>query len=330
MKTILTTTLIKCGLCATVLALAGVSSAVAADPFPTKPIRLVVPSSPGGLADVSARQVALKMSETLGQPVIVDNKPGAATLLGTRLVKEAPADGYTILLQSTALTVSPALKKDPGYDLEKDFTAVGAIVRLPFLMVVPASSPDRTLGDFVARAKKDGQKMSYGTGGTGTPAHIAGAIFLQQAGIDLLHVPYKGNAGALADVLGGRLDMLMDPPATSIGHVKSGKVRALGVSSTARLAMAPDIPTFAEQGMANASYTAWIGLVAPAKTPKDVIKRLSDALRGAVSSKDLGDEIRAAGNEPMVMSSDEFNKFLKTDLIQMDKLAKDLKLSKED
>lgn len=330
MKTIIVNKLFKQGLAVAILGLAGATAAVAADPFPSKPIRIVVPTVAGGLADVTARQVAQRMSEKLGQPVIVDNRPGADTLLGTRLVKDAPADGYTLLLQADGVTVWPSLKQNPGYDLERDFTAVGPILRLPFLLVVNAQSPDRTLSDFIARGKADPKKMSFASGGVGTPPHIGAAIFLQQAGLDLMHVPYKGNAAAMPDIIGGRVDMIMDPYATSGGNVKAGKLRALGVSSSARLAALPDVPTFAEQGLPNAGYTSWLGLLAPAATPKDVIQRLSEALHSAVTSKELNDRIRADGNEPVIMSPDEFNKYLKAQLGQMAKLVNELKLPKQE
>ncbi|MFJ1259418.1 Bug family tripartite tricarboxylate transporter substrate binding protein [Cupriavidus sp. CuC1] len=321
-------TLIKHGLAAAALALSCIPLAMAANRFPTKTVRIVVPSAAGGLADVTARLVAKKMSENLGQPVIVDNRPGADTLLGTRLVKDAPADGYTLLLQSDGIAVWPALMDQPGYNLEKDFAGVGPILKFPFVLVVGPQQPDKTLAGFMARAKANPKTLSYASGGVGTPSHIAAAIFLQQTGLDVLHVPYKGNAAAITDIVGGRVDMLFDTSATSAGNIKTGKLRALGVSSNTRLQSLPDVPTFAEQGVHNASYYSWIGLLAPAATPKDVLQRLSEALRSAVSSEELNEKFRSDGSEPMVMSPEEFNKYLKGQLGQMSKLAADLKLPK--
>lgn len=321
---------IKRGLVAGILMFAGLSSAMAADPFPSKTIRIVVPAVAGGLADVTARQIALKMSEKLGQPVIVDNKPGADTLLGTRLVKDAPADGYTILLQGDGITLYPSLKKEPGYDFEKDFTAVGGIFRMPLLMVQGAGQPDKTLADFIARARANPKSMSYASGGTGSGPHIGAALFLRRAGVDILHVPYKGNAAAMPDVLSGRVDMIFDVYATSIGYINTGKARALAVSTPTRHPALPDVPTFAEQGVSNASYSSWLALFVPAATPKDVIQRLSEALLSAVSSKDLNEKFRGGGNEPIMMSPDEFNRAAKAQMGQAASLMKDLGLPKQD
>lgn len=328
MKKILEKARLKHCLAAAALVFCGAHSAIATSQFPTRTVRIVVPSAAGGLADVTARLVAKKMAENLGQPVIVDNRPGADTLLGTRLVKDAPADGYTLLLQSDGITVWPALMEQPGYDLEKDFAGVGPILKFPFVFVVGSQQPDKTLSSFIARAKQNPKTMTYASGGVGTPGHIGAAIFLKQTGLDLMHVPYKGNSAAMTDIMGGRVDMLFDTSATSAGSIKTGKLRALGVSSTKRLQSLPDVPTFAEQGVHNADYYSWLGLLAPAATPKDVLQRLSVALRSAVSSEELVEKFRADGSEPMTMSPDEFNKYLKGQLGQMAKLAEDLKLPK--
>jgi tripartite-type tricarboxylate transporter receptor subunit TctC len=316
-------------LAAAVLALAGATSAMAAE-FPTKPLRIVVPAAPGGLADVTARQLALKMGEKLGQTVIVENRPGGDTLIGTRVVKDAPADGYTVLIQGDGITVYPALKKDPGYDLLKDFTSLGGIFRMPLLMVVGAQQPDQTISEFIARAKANPGKMSFASGGTGSGPHIGAAIFLRRAGLDVLHVPYKGNATAMPDVVTGRVDMIFDVYATSFPLIKSGKLRALAVSSPTRHVSLPDVPTLAERGVPNASYTSWLALFVPAATPKDVRQRLSDALQSAVSSRELSERFRADGNEPILMSPDEFNQAVKAQLGTTEKLIVDLGLPKQD
>jgi tripartite-type tricarboxylate transporter receptor subunit TctC len=317
-------------LVAAVAGWAATAPAIAADAFPTKPVRIVVPSAPGGLADVTARQLALKMAEKLGQNVIVENRPGGDTLIGTRIVKEAPADGYTVLLQGDGITVWPALKKDPGYDLVKDFSALGGIFRMPLLMVVGADQPDQTLTDFIARAKANPGKMSFASGGTGSGPHIGAAIFLRRAGLDLLHVPYKGNATAMPDVASGRVDMIFDVYATSMPLIKAGKMRALAVSSPNRHVSLPDIPTFSERGVANASYTSWLALFVPAATPADVRQRLTEALQSAVASKELSDRFRTDGNEPILMSADEFNQAVKAQLAQAGTLITDLGLPKVD
>lgn len=329
MKITSTSRLIKHGVAAVVLMLGGISSALAADPFPSKVVRIVVPTVAGGQADVYGRLVAKKMSEKLGQQVIVDNRPGADTLLGTRVVKDSPADGYTLLVQASGITVFPYLKEDPGYDLQKDFAGIGTFARSPLMMLVGPDQPDKTLAAFVARAKANPGKLSYAHGGIGTPPHIGAAMFLQRAGLDLLPVPYKGNAGAIPDVVGGRAEMIFDAFATASGLVKQGKLRALGVTSLSRLPSTPDIPTLAEQGYPDYSYYFWLGLLAPAATPKDVIEKLSEALRYAVTSPELSERFRNDGNEPLSMSPVEFSNLLKNEQGQMAKLVKDLKLPKQ-
>ncbi|RZL92479.1 MAG: tripartite tricarboxylate transporter substrate binding protein [Variovorax sp.] len=316
-------------LAAAALAWVGLAPALAAEPFPNRPIRIVVPTAAGGLADVYGRLVARKMGEHLGQPITVDNRPGADTLLGTRLAKDSPADGYTLLLQASGITVFPYLKENPGYDLSKDFRAVGPFIRSPLMMLVGPDQPDKTLADFVARAQANPGKLSYAHGGIGTPPHIGAAMFLQRAGLRLMDVPYKGNAAAIPDVVGGRAEMIFDAYGTASGLVKQGKIRALGVTSSSRLPSAPDIPTLAEQGYPNFSYYYWLGLLAPAGTPKDVIHKLSEALRYAVTTDELSERFRNDGNEPLVMAPAEFDDYLKTEQDQMAKLIQNLKLPKQ-
>jgi tripartite-type tricarboxylate transporter receptor subunit TctC len=303
-----------------------VDSAAAAEVSPSKPVRIIVPAASGGSLDITTRLVAQKMGEKLGQSVIVDNRPGADTLLGTRLVKDAPADGYTILAQANGFSVLPALKLDPGYDPLKDFTAIGPMVRSPLIMVVAADQPDRTLQEFIARAKTN--KLSYASGGAGTPPQLAAAMFLQQADLNVLHVPYKGNGAALPDVAAGRVNMLFDGYISSASYLKAGKLKALAVTSSTRIAPLPDVPTFTEQGV-NYTYTLWLGLLAPSGTSKEVVQRLSDALHYATTSQDLSERFRSEGSEPMAISPDEFNEYLMKEVAQMTDLATTLKITKE-
>jgi tripartite-type tricarboxylate transporter receptor subunit TctC len=329
MKTTLMKTISTHGFSAVALALAFATSALAADAFPSKPIHLVVNTAPGGLTDVTTRLVGQKMAEKLGQPVIVDNRPGADGLIGIRFVKAASADGYTLLATAGTIAIQPAVKQDPGYDLMKDFTGVGPMVRAPLLMVVGPGQPDKTVADFIARAKANPDKLSYASAGVGTTTHVGAAMFLQQSNLNLLHVPYKGNGAAIPDVIGGRVSMIFEAYGSGLSKVKSGKLRALGVTSTTRLAALPEIPTIAEQGVPNFSYYLYIGVLAPAGTPKDVVQRLSEALRSATSSNDLKGRFREEGSEPMTMSPEEFTEFLRRDAAQMSKLVADLKLPKQ-
>jgi tripartite-type tricarboxylate transporter receptor subunit TctC len=312
-----------------VLALACTLPTHAAETFPTKPVRIVVNVAAGGLTDVTTRLVAQKMAAKLGQPVVVDNRAGADGLLGIRYVKTSPADGYTLLATAGTVAIQPAVRQDPGYDLIKDFTGIGPMVRSPLVMVVGPNEPDKTLADFMARAKANPNKLSYASAGVGSTTHIGAAMFLHKTGLSLLHVPYKGNGAAMADVIGGRVPMIFEAYGSGAPKIKAGQLRALGVTSTTRLAAFPELPTVAEQGVPNFSYYLYLGLLAPAGTPKDVVQRLSEALRSATSSNDLKERFAADGTEAMTMSPEEFNEFLKRDVAQMAELVTTLKIEKQ-
>ncbi|HSV79403.1 MAG TPA: tripartite tricarboxylate transporter substrate binding protein [Ramlibacter sp.] len=315
---------------AAVLTLASATGALAADPFPSKPIRVVVPTAAGGLGDVYTRLVARKMSERLGQQLIIDNRPGGDTLIGTRLVKEAPADGYTLLFQASGISIFPHIKENPGYELAtKDFTPLGPFSRAPLMLMVGGGQPDKTLADFVTRIKANPGKFSFAHGGIGTPPHIGAVMFLQRAGLQMQDIAYKGNAAAVPDVVGGRAEMIFDAYGTASGMIKEGRLRSLGVSSSSRLASAPDIPTLAEQGFPGFSYYFWSGLLAPAGVPKEVLDKLSDALRYAVTSEEITQRFRNDGNEAFWLSPAQFSEYLGKEHAEMGRLARELKLPKQ-
>jgi tripartite-type tricarboxylate transporter receptor subunit TctC len=317
------------GIGAFILALAGTNAAVAADPFPTRPVRIIVNTAPGGLTDVVTRLIAQQMSETLKQSVIVENRAGGDGLIGIRAVKSAPADGYTLLGTAGTIALQMTVREDPGYDLLKDFTGIGLMGRSPFLMVVAPSQPDNTLADFIARAKANPGKLSYASAGSGTVPHLGTERFLQQMGLKLMHVPYKGNAAAMPDVMTGRVDMILEAYGSSSAKIKLGQLRALGVTGSARLPALPEVPTFAEQGVSNYSYYTWLCLVGPAGTPKEVVRRLTEALHGATSSKAIKDRFRDDGMEAMHMSPEEFNQFLAREVAQGQKLVSELGIQKQ-
>lgn len=319
----------KRGLGAMVLALAGAHPALAVDPFPTKPVRFVVNAAPGGSLDITTRLIAQRMTEKLGQSVIVDNRAGGDGLVGIRAVMTSKPDGYTILATAGTIAIQPAMKQDPGYDLLKDFTGVGPMLRSPFLLLVGADQPDKTLGDFIARAKANPGQLAYASAGVGTTTHLAAAAFAQQAGLQLQHIPYKGSGAAYTDVVGGRVPMIITGYSSGLPFLRSGKMRALGATSTARLPSVPDVPTIAEQGVPNYANYVWFGLLAPAGTPPDVIQRLSDALRAAQSNKELSDRFHSDGSEATPASPEQFNAFLKRELAEMQKLVTTLGLTKE-
>ena len=311
------------------LALGAPAPASAADAFPTRPIRILVNTGPGGLVDVTTRLVAERMRETLGQSVIVENRAGGDGLVGIIAAKTANPDGYTLLASAATIAIQPAVKLNPGYDLGKDFAGVGPMLRAPYMIVVGSREPDKNLAEFVARAKKSPQKMSYASAGVGTGTHMAAAMFLKQAGVDILHVPYKGNGPAIPDVMAGRVNMIFEAYNSGIGKVKDGTLRALGVTSTERLPGLPEVPTIAEQAVPNYSYYVWIGLFAPSATPTEVTARVASALQATLASEDIKQRFREGGGEAMVMSPEQFNEFVKQDIVRTDKFARELGIEKK-
>jgi tripartite-type tricarboxylate transporter receptor subunit TctC len=315
------------GLAACVLCLAASLTAAAADQYPVKPIRIIVPVPPGGSIDITARLVAIKMSEKLGgQTIIVENRPGGDTTLGTRLVKEAPADGYTILATSNPFSTTPALKLDPGYDPLKDFTPIGPMLRGPIIIEVGVNEPDLTLRDLIARSKSS--PLSYASPGVGGAPHLAAELMLRTAGATVLHVPYKGASAAYPDVVGGRVAMMVDGYSGSAPFLKAGKMRALAVTSANRIVPLPNVPTLAEQGI-DVNYSYWLGLIVKKGTPKEIVQVLSEALRYATSSKDLVDRFVADGTDPSFMTPLEFSDYIAAEITQVNKLVSDLNIAKQ-
>ncbi|MCC7079953.1 MAG: tripartite tricarboxylate transporter substrate binding protein [Burkholderiales bacterium] len=316
---------------AIVLAAAGLvcaPAATAADTFPIRPVRVIVNTAPGGFTDLLSRLAAQHMADDLGQPMVVDNRAGGDGMIAIRTVKSASADGYTLLAATATAAQQMALRRDPGYDLLKDFSGIGIITRSPYLVVVASSKPDKTLTEFIARAKANPDKMSYASAGVGTVSHFAAALFLQQAGLKLLHVPYKGNAPALPDVMSGRVDTIFTTYASGRGPLKAGLFRALAVTSPQRLAVLPDVATVAEQGVPGYSYYTWVGFFAPAGTPRNAIQRHAQALHHALSNDAVKARFRTDGLEAVDMSPEKFNQFLAHEVAPDHKLVSALGLEK--
>ncbi|HXX85414.1 MAG TPA: tripartite tricarboxylate transporter substrate binding protein [Casimicrobiaceae bacterium] len=303
--------------------------ALAADAFPNRPIKIVVNTAPGGFTDLMARLAAQYVGDCLKQPVIVDNRAGGDGMIAIRFVKSSPADGYTLLAATGTAAQQMALREDPGYDLLKDFTGIGIITRTPFLMVVGAGQPDKTVADFIACAKANPGKLAFVSAGVGTVPHFASERFLQALGVKVLHVPYKGNAPALPDVISGRVDMIFDTYRSSIGQIKAGQFRVLGVTSSARLPVLPDVKTLIEQGTPGYSYYMWVCLLAPAGTPPAVMQRLSDSLKYAKAKAEVKERFRNKGMESVDMTPAQFNQFLANEVTQNRKIVADLHLEKQ-
>ena len=260
-------------------------SARAQEAWPARPVKLVVPYPPGGNADNVARLLATQLSDRLGQQVIIDNRPGAGGTIGAAAVAKAPADGYTLLLDATAFTVNPALFPRLPYDAGKDFAPVSLVIESPLLLVVPTASPFRSVAQLLAAARAQPGKLSYASAGNGGAQHLAGELFKQGAKVFMTHIPYRGGAPALTDLIGGQVDMMFSAVSASAPFVKGGKLRVLAVTSGKRLPAWPEVPTVAESGLPGYSATVWYGVVAPAKTPQPIIDRLYKELNAVLQDE---------------------------------------------
>ncbi len=271
--------------------------AIAQETFPSRPIRIVVPFAPGGTTDILARTVAAKMQESLGQPVVIENRPGAGGNVGAEAVAKSPPDGYTLLLGTPGpLAINPSLFKSMSFRPERDFAPIGQMITLPAVAVVPPTSPYRTLSDVLTAARAQG-RLAYGSPGNGTTPHLAAELFASIAGVDLQHVPYKGDAQALADLIGGHVPLMFANVAGVAGPLKDGKIQALAITGATRSRILPDVPTFAEAGVAGYAVTAWAGLAAPAGTAAPVIARLNAELNRALAAPDVVERMRTLSAE---------------------------------
>jgi tripartite-type tricarboxylate transporter receptor subunit TctC len=285
-----------------------------AQSFPTKPVRIVVPFPPGGGTDVVARTVAPKMQELLGQPVLIENRAGAGGNIGTEYVAKSPADGYTLLVASAATAINHTLAKNPGWDLNKDFAPVVLLVLNQSLLVAHPSVPVSNVRELIALAKAKPGQVTFASYGTGSSAHLIGELFKMMAGVDLLHVPYKGAAPAVNDVLGGQVNVLFADVAAILPQVKSGKVKALGIGSARRFSGLPDVPTIAESGVPGFEGGGFLGLVAPAGTPRDAIAALNAAALKSLAMPDVNERLNALASPPVGESPEYFGKFLRGEI----------------
>ncbi|MGK3272354.1 Bug family tripartite tricarboxylate transporter substrate binding protein [Comamonas kerstersii] len=279
-----------------------------ADAYPSKPIEWVVPYAAGGGTDVVARVLSEPMGKALGQSIIVVNKPGAATNIGADAVARAKPDGYTILTGDTGtLAANPYLYKKLSYSAEKDFAPVGLLVRFPMLLVVNSQLPVNNYAEFVEWAKQQTKGVSYGTPGAGSPHHLAIELLRSQSGLNFVHIPYRGSAPAVQDVVAGQLPFMFVDTAAGIQHVQGGKIRAIAVASPARLPTLPDVPTLDEQGLKGFEAYAWQGIVAPAATPKERVAKLSDALQSALKQADIVAKLEGMALEVTPSTAEEMD-----------------------
>lgn len=296
--------------------------------FPEKPIRLVVPFSPGGGTDLIARTLAVEMAKELGQPVVVENKPGAGTLIGTDMVAKSAPDGYTLVVSSIAHSVNPSIMAKIPYSTEKDFTPVSMIANSPNILVVRPDSPYKSLKDVMAAAAANPGKLTYASPGNGTSSHLAGALFADMAKIKLQHVPYKGSGPALTDLLGGQVDVLFATAGSVGGFLESGKLKALAVTSADRSSAYPAVPTVAESGVPGYVMNGWYGFYAPAGTPADVVQKLNAATRKAAASEVFKNKVLSEGLVIHTGTPAEFDAFVQGEIVRWAKLVKVAGISK--
>lgn len=314
--------------CLAVLSLAAVATSAGAQAFPAKPIRWLVPYAAGGGSDFLARTVAQTLSTQVGQPVLVDNKPGGNTALAAAETARAPADGYTVLsADNGTLVFNPALYKSLSYSPTKDLAPVTLMGKFPMILVVGANSGIATAKDFIARAKAKPGDVSYASAGAGSPHHLAMELLKVEAGLFMVHVPYRGAAPALADVVGGQLPAMMVDLAAGAGFIKGGKVRALAVANPTRLPQLPDVPTFAELGYKNVEAAALVGVVVPSATPPEVVNTLNRQLVAAIHEPSVNKRMVDFGVEPVGNTPAQYTALLKVETVRWHKLIRDLKIT---
>jgi tripartite-type tricarboxylate transporter receptor subunit TctC len=292
--------------------------------FPSKPVRLVVPFPAGGTTDVMGRLIGQQLSARLGQQFIIDNRPGAAGGIGTDVVAKSPADGYTLLLGAVAThSINPSLYAHLPYDPVKDFAPISLLGTLPNVLVVNPSLPVRSVQELIALAKAKPGTLTFASGGNGTTHHLSGELFKRMAGVDMTHVPYKGNAPAITDVIGGQVNLMFDNISNSLPHIKAGKLRALAVTGPARSPVLPNVPTLAELGFSGYNITSWFGLFAPAGTPQPIVNRLNATVNEALHDKQVRNLLASEGIEAQGNSLEQFRTFLQTESVRWAKLVKE-------
>ncbi|MDN6882388.1 tripartite tricarboxylate transporter substrate binding protein [Variovorax sp. CAN2819] len=302
--------------------------AAAADQWPAKPIRLVVPYSAGGGADNAARILAQRLGAALRTQIVIDNRPGASGIIGAQAVAKADPDGYTVLYDASTFAVNPLLRKMP-FDAATDLVPVSLALTVPNVLVVPPNSPDADFKAFVARARAQPGKVSFASYGAGSPAHLAGELLNREARTGMLHVPYKGGAPALADVMGGHVDAYFANAGSALGYVQSGQLRALAVTSTRRMAALPQVPTIAESGLPNFEVLEWNGFFVPKGTPRPIVERLSSEVQAAVRDPQTRARLVALGADPVGGSPAEFATFIAGESRRWAQLIKANKIAAE-
>jgi tripartite-type tricarboxylate transporter receptor subunit TctC len=294
-----------------------------AQAYPDRPIRIIVPFGPGGFTDVAARILQKELAAAIGQSVVIENKPGAGSTIGTAEVSKARPDGYTLAMISTAHVISPHLYKQMPYDALRDFTPVMKLAEGPYVLVVHPSLPAKSVAELVAMARAEPGKIDYASSGNGSAQHLVGALFTRMAGVDLNHVPYKGSNQAMSDVLGGQVKVSFVGVPNALPNLVSGKLRALGVSSAKRYGELPDVPTIAEAGIAGYDATIWLGLLAPPGTPRDIVQKLNTEVVRVLSTPEARRLMASAGVEVATSSPEDFGRLLQSEFERWGKVVRE-------
>ena len=311
------------------LCLIAASSVALAQDYPTRPVRLVVASTPGGGTDISARLIAPKLSEYLGRQVVVENRPGATTTIGAEFVARSAPDGHTLLMGVSSLTINPYIQAKVPYDAVKDFAPVSQVVVAPNVMVSHPSLPVRSVTDLIAFARTRPGQINIAAGGAGSNQHLAIELFLSMTGLRIVHVPYKGQGPALLDVMAGHVHLMMSNILSALPHIKNGRIRALGVTSLKRATVAPGIPTVAETGVPGYEVVQWYGILAPAATPREIIMKVHAATVRALRDPAIQAHFVNDGGEPVGGTPEEFAAVIRADLQKWGKVVKDMGIKVE-
>lgn len=299
-----------------VLLLVSAGPAAWSQAYPTKPVKIVVPYGVGGPADIYARFIGARLQDTMGQPFVVEDRPGAGSIVGTDYVAKSAADGYTLLMMSNTHTVNETLIPKKPFELMRDFAPITGVNYSDLLMVIHPSVPANSLKEFIALAKSKPGAMNYASSGNGTPYHMAGELFKAMAGVDLVHIPHKGSDGARNSILGGQVQMMFDAVPTMAANARAGKVKALATSGKSRSPVTPDVPTVSEAGVPGYESGIWLGLMAPANTPRPVLEKLNSEINKVISSADVKEAWAKQGAFPMGMSIEQFDKFLRAEIVK--------------
>ena len=290
--------------------------------YPNRPLRFIVPYAAGGNGDIVSRIIAQKLTTQLGQQVVIDNRAGAGGNIGAELAARAAPDGYTLMLGTNTHAINMSLYAKPGYDLQRDFALVTLATSAPMVLIVHPSLPAQTVKEFIALAKANPNKLNYATGGSGSSAHVITELFKSMAGVQLTHVAYKGVAQATTDLIAGQIQMSFNSTATALAHMQTGRVRALAISSAARSAVAPGLPSIAESGLPGFDASIWQGVLMPARTPQQIVARFNRELVGALNASDVKEQLRVQGLDTLPSTPEQFAAFIKVEIAKWAQVIK--------